>query len=155
MLKVIRKKESFAIEVNVEIQVLDVRTGIVEKTLHAHNLVTLAGRNLVRDFLNGLNPAYLTHFAIGTGTTAPTANDTALEAEVFRDQITKRTPGDGTLGIQYYLSSSAANGYTLSEAGLLNAASGGVLFARVTHTPIQKTSSKAITYSWTININAQ
>jgi len=96
-----RIRQTLIIDVNVKIEVIDVPTGRLIDVIHAHNLVTLAGRNLVRDFLNGLAPTHLTHFAVGTGATAPTANDTALEAEVFRDQITKRTPGSGTLGIQY------------------------------------------------------
>lgn len=144
----------FKIAVNVRIDVLDAQTGKVLYTEEYHNLVVKAGRNMVRDFLNGLAPAALSHFAIGTGTTAVNQNDTALQTEVFRDTITKRTPTDGKLQVKYFLASTAANGSSLAEAGILNAASGGTLFARVTHTAIAKTSSVAVVYTWDININA-
>lgn len=144
----------FNIAVNVRIDVLDASSGRTLYTEERHNLVVKAGRNLIRDFLNGLAPAALSHFAIGTGTTAPTQNDTTLQTEIFRDAVTKRVPTDGKLQVKYFLASTAGNGNSLSEAGLLNAASGGTLFARVTYTPIAKTSSIAIVYTWDVNINA-
>lgn len=55
----------------------------------------------------------------------------------------------------YYLGSGSANGNTLGEAGLFNAASGGTMFARVKLSPtIVKTSSIAVTFTWTINLGA-
>lgn len=151
----LRRKINIFLDVNVRIEIIESITGQILDVIECHNLVTLAGRNLVRDFLNSLSPSSLSHFAIGTGTTAPTANDTGLQTEIFRDIFTKRTSSSGKLQSQYYLASSALNGNTLAEAGLFNAASGGTLFARVTYPGISKNSSIAITYTWDININAQ
>jgi hypothetical protein len=119
-----------------------------------NNLVTLAGRNLVRDLLRGESTLELSHFAVGTGTAAAAATDTALGAEVHRDLITQTTVADGQLTERFYLPSTAANGSTLTEAGLFTAASGGTLYARVTHAGIAKTSSIAVSYDWVITIGA-
>ncbi len=155
MKKQIRRSDSIRLTSNVTIEICDAVTKRLLRREHYHNLVPLSGRNLVRDFLNGaVSVGTITHLAIGTGTAAPTANDTALQTEVFRDAVTKRTPDVGKLSIQYYLPSTAANGNTLTEAGLFNAANGGTLVARVTYQPIAKTASLVITYTWDILINA-
>ena len=115
----------------------------------AHNLAVTAGRNLIRDFLNGDAVTGLTHFALGTDGTAVTAADTALGAEVFRDVFTQTTKDAAKLTVKYYLDSSSANGNTLREAALLNAASGGTMYARVAlPDAIVKTTSLAYTFTW-------
>lgn len=150
-----RFREPLGIPVNVTIEIHDAITGRLLRREKQHNLVVLAGRNLVRDAINGAGGSYtLTHFAVGTGTAAPASTDTALGAEVWRDVVTKRTPDAGKLTIHYYLSSTAANGNALTEAGLFNAASGGTMFARVKYSAINKTASISVTYAWEININA-
>ena len=148
------KRDAIKLTTNVTIEVRNAASGRLLRTMRRHNLVTLAGRNLVRDLINGLPAGGVTHFAVGSGTAAPTANDTALAAEVFRDAVTKRTPDVGKLTVQYYLPSTAANGYSLAEAGLFTAAMGGTLIARVNYQPIAKTACLTVTYTWDISINA-
>lgn len=140
---------------NVHWHAYDVTTGDIVASGEAHNLVTSAGLNLVRDLLDGDSVAGITHFAVGTGTAAVTALDTALGSEVFRDNVTSRETTPQQLTVKYYLGSAEANGSALSEAGLANASSGGTLFARVLLTPvINKSSAIAVTFSWSINLGA-
>lgn len=135
--------------VNVYIDVWDADTGQLLDHQEIHNLAVTAGRNLLRDFLNGDAVTGLTHFAVGTGTNAVTAADTALQTEVFRDVITKKTKDAAKLTAQYYLASGSANGYTLAEAGLFNAATAGTMYARVKFaSTIAKTASIAVTFTW-------
>lgn len=121
-----------------------------------HNLVTAAGLNLLRDRLRGVTLVDpLTHFAVGTSNTAASSGQTALVAEVFRDVYTQVTLGTANIVIRYYLGPNDANGVTLNEAGLLNAASGGTLYARrVLTTPIVKTIDVAATFEWTLSFAA-
>jgi len=140
-------------KVNVDIVIWDVGKKQILRTEKVGNLAVLSGRNLLRDFLYGDAVSGLGRFALGTDGTAPTANDTALGTEVFRDQFTKVTKESGKLTAQYYLSSTSANGNTLQEAGAFaNGATdtpgSGTLYARVTFTPIAKTSSIAVTFTW-------
>lgn len=86
------------------------------------------------------------YVAIGTGTTAPAAGDTALGAEVFRKAVTSVSAGTnpGELLITLYLSSSDAVGDAITEVGVFAGASAsgtagsGVLMGRAlyshTHT---------------------
>ena len=120
-----------------------------------HNLTVDAGLNLIRDFLNGDAPTDLTHFAVGTGATPAAASDTALDTEVFRDSVTQRTKTAKTLTVTYYLATGDANSHTLREAGLVTAATGGTLFARaVLASPIVKTASLSVTFTWELSVAA-
>lgn len=134
--------------VNVRVAKFDLRTGRVREVVHRHNLAVLAGRNMIRDLLNGDTVAALSHFAVGTGTTAPASTDTTLGTEVFRDVFTKVTEADAKLTIQYFLGSQSANGNDLSEAGLFNDDTTGTMYARVTFPADAKTASEAWTFNW-------
>ena len=148
-----RMKERLAAKANVLVTVTDADGKIVDR-FQQHNLVVTAGRNLLRDLLNNTSPAGLTHVAIGTGTTAVNAAQTALVTEVFRDVITQRLTDVGQLTVTLYLSTSSANGSTLAEVGLFNASSSGTMYARVVlASTIAKTSAIAVTFTWTLTFS--
>ena len=147
--------EAVNLSANVAITVHDADTGAVLERQEAHNLVVNAGLNLIRDLLDGDAVAGITHFAVGTGSSAVAAGDTTLSTEVFRAAVTGRTSNAQQLVVTYYLASGSANGNTLTNAGLFNAAGSGTLFARVKFaSSIVKTASIAVTFTWTINLGA-
>lgn len=93
-----------------------------------------------------------THIAIGTGTTAVTASDTALETEIFptgsaRNEISA-TSRVATNKVKYQINIGAneANGYALTEYGLVDAATGGTLQNHLVHGAINKTASFELIY---------
>jgi hypothetical protein len=142
---------------NVHVQVRDAATGELLAEQTHRNLVVNAGLNLIRDFLDGDAPTAPSHFGYGTGTSAVAAGDTALQAQVgSRDILTSKTGTNAQQQVYtYYLGSATANGNTLGEAGIFNAASGGTMLCRVKLTPtIVKTASIAVTFTWTINLGA-
>ncbi|MBT9134884.1 MAG: hypothetical protein DDT38_01626 [Firmicutes bacterium] len=147
--------------VNVEIEVRDSATGALIRRETRHNLVTMTGRNLIRDLLHwtdapdGLRRSGLNFMALGTGAVAPVAANTALQTEVFRSTITQRIRTDGQTVYRLFLGSASANGHTLTEAGLFGdtatiTAGSGILYARVTFAGIVKTSAIAVTFAWTL-----
>ena len=149
--------ENITASVNVKIIVFE--NNKIVKVIEKHNLVVTLGKTLICDLLaktsgvTGLN-----YFAIGTGSTAVALTDTVLDNEVFRDTYTKVTVTSNNINVQYYLASGDANGNSLVEAGLFGddatgVADSGTLFARVTHSVINKTASVAVTYSWDITFN--
>lgn len=143
------------VSANVQVTVQDAATGAILAQQEHKNLVVSGGLNLIRDLLDGDSVAGLTHFAVGTGTTAVASSQTTLGNQVFRDTVTQRTSNAQQLVVSYYLASGSANSSTLSEAGLFNAASGGTMFARVLLSPvINKTAAVAVTFNWTINLGA-
>lgn len=141
---------------NVTICVLDAQTGRLLHRERGHNLVTVAGRNQIRDLLYAAGAGTpITHFAIGTGSTAVAAADTALVAEVQREEVSQFTAASQLLTIAYFLPSTDLNGQTLREAGLFNASAAGTMHARyVFATAISKTSSIAVTFTWELEWKA-
>ncbi len=76
------------------------------------------------------------YFAFGTGSTAPTADDTQLAAEVYRKQVTRISVDGGTVTSVVSLGAAEAN-YTLRELGVFcgpsasSAANSGLMISRV------------------------
>ncbi len=107
-----------------------IRNGVPELVLNISNTKTNAGIAAITDiFITGgtLAPTYV---AIGTGAKDPPAEATALITEQFRGAITAssetRSITDDTAR---YIDTLAINAtHSITEAGLLNASSGGDLF---------------------------
>ncbi|MEA3324404.1 MAG: hypothetical protein U9Q37_04610 [Euryarchaeota archaeon] len=115
--------------------------------------------NLLRDAIYGDSVTYPSYIAIGTGTTAATASDTAIETEVFpdganRSAISSRTkPAAKQVRLQMLVGAGEANGNDLTEVGALNAASSGTLTNRVVHTAISKDASFELKYQIQITLS--
>jgi hypothetical protein len=128
------------------------------REFRAANKVARSGVDLLIDLLNrpilGSNQAGrgVDYLAVGTGTTPPDFDDLTLQAEVFRKQITRRLPGDQLLTYKLFLDTLEANENTLTEAGLFNVGSGGSMFNRVVHLPINKDESVAVVYQCVLTI---
>ena len=91
-----------------------------------------------------------THLAIGTGTTAATATDTALETEVLpngaiRSAISSRTkPTPTSIRQQILIGVGEANGESITEIGASNAATGGTFQNRIVIPAVAKTAASQI-----------
>jgi len=151
------KKEKIEVGLvdNIKIVVKDIEGNILSEQV-GHNLVTNAGRNLIRDFLLSDRNKQPTNMAVGTGTTAAAVGDTALVTEVYRDSITLRTSEAYKATFQLFIPEDSANGNTLTEAGLFSVANGiSTLYARfIFASSIPKTSANSVTITWDITITA-
>lgn len=115
--------------------------------------LTTAGHNLFRDGAQGAVNPKITYAALGTSSTAPTANDTRLGAEIFRKKVTSytNTGATGETIISLYLAPGEVVGVNLAEVGFFggnsatNTANSGVLFARGLYSHI-KTNLESITF---------
>lgn len=127
-----------------DVELVHARTGFVKRRLRFRNIVTNGGLDYIcgSDNRNVQNVFAINGFvAVGTGATPPTVNDTQLEAEIartnnsggFNDQTTFEGAGDLRLynGLRRtrVFTESEANG-NLTELGMFNAASGGVMWNR-------------------------
>ena len=152
---IIVKWDKVAALANVAIKIIDAKSGHAVDQQEIRNLVVTAGLNLFRDGLTGsiTSPS---HLAVGTGNTVVSTSDTALDTEVFRDTVTSTdTTTDAQIIYKYFLPSGSANGNTLAEAGIFNAGAAGTMLARVVlASTIVKTSSIAVTFTWTITLTA-
>lgn len=118
-----------------------------ERTIH--NLITTVGRNaIVEQLVASPANAKPTHMAVGTGTTAAAAGDTALETELDRNALTSKTRSANVLTMVGDWAAGDGTG-AITEAGILNASSGGDLYARAVFSSISKGASDTLTITWT------
>lgn len=147
------------------------RAGNPLNTLRANNSIVLPGRDLVAKlFLNEpIDP--IRYIAVGTGSKKVEPNvDVQLQNEVFRKELKEvdinkdlmdvTTTDSAHTNRKIILSADLdfeepappENGqaYNLTEAGLFNAAAGGVMYNRVQFPGINKTSDFKLTLVWEI-----
>lgn len=121
------------------------------------NLVVTTGRYHIADQLSGLTAAAMSHMAIGTGTTAADATDTALETELDRNALTSKTQGTSTDAnkVTYICEWAAGDGTgAITEAGVFNSASAGTMLCRSVFAVKNKASGDSLTMTWVLTISA-
>lgn len=140
--------EDVKLKTNVHIELRD-KNGNLKSVRDVHNLVTTVGLNHIADQLSSSpGNAAMSHMAIGTGTTTPALANTALVTELDRNALTSRT--DSGAVITYVGTWAAGDGTgAITEAGIFNAASSGVLLARVTFSAVNKAAADTLTITWT------
>lgn len=127
--------------------------GLLKEVRETSNLVVTAGKNHIADQLSAApGQAAMSHMAIGTGSTAAAAGDTALGVEIDRNALTSRT--DATNVVTYVGTWAAGDGTNaaLREAGIFNAASSGTMLARVVYANIDKQAGDTLTITWTVTV---
>ena len=115
------------------------------------NLVVTAGKNYVADRIKN-NSTVMSHMAIGTGTAAAAAGNTALGSESARTALTSSTVTDNEI---VYVDTFAAGTGTgaITEAGIFNASSGGTMLCRTVFDVVNKGASDAMTITWTVTVS--
>lgn len=117
------------------------------------------GLNLLRNSMGTSDKGTITYVALGTSSTAPTANDHTLGNEVFRKKVTSYTNGaTGEILINMYLSPADAVGTNIAEVGFFggntatSTPNSGVLLARGLYAHNPKTALESIQFQldWTI-----
>jgi hypothetical protein len=137
---------------NVYIKVTEADGGV--RHIETHNLVVDTGLELIRDLLRAERSEMISYIGFGHGTTAPDHADTTLEDEHERRAFYPTYPpvaGVGTLTYSYTLTLVDGVMGTLSEIGLLTAATAGTLYARATFAGIAKTALNTIEVTWVLS----
>ncbi len=126
--------------------------GVVVETREVKNLVVDDGLEYIASRMKDTTATAMSHMAIGTGTTAAAAGDTALGSQAHRNALTSTTV---TANAVAYVASFAAGEGTgaITEAGILNAASGGSLLCRTVFSVVNKGASDSMTITWTVTIS--
>ena len=126
--------------------------GIEKDRRSVDNLVTTAGKVFIASRMDGTSSGVMSHMAVGTGGTAANIADTALGSESARVAEDSSTPASAT--IVYVATFPAGTGTAaLTEAGVLNASSGGTLLCRTVFSVINKGASDSLAINWTITIS--
>jgi len=120
------------------------------------NLVVNDGLYHIADQLSDQGEGAMSHMAVGTGTTAAAAGDTALETELDRNALTSTTQGSGASANQVaYVGDWAAGDGTgaLTEAGIFNQAGAGDILCRTVFSVKNKGAGDSMTLTWTITFS--
>lgn len=132
----------------VKIVVYD-KNGNVKDVREFDNLIVDVGKTEVANLIGGVGGAPFQYIAIGAGTNPPAATDTALQSEVARQQSTN-TVNNNVLTLQATFNFTAAA--TITESGIFNAATGGVMLARQTFNAINVNAGDSLQVTWQITI---
>ena len=135
---------------SVRIEIRDAVSGALIEQRTVPNLVVDTGRAQLARGVSGVHQSAPTHFAVGTDEAEPDLSQTTLVHEVFRATMTQRTAAGVSAEFRYFMPSQVANGHTLKECGLFNAATGGTMFARAIYSEVVKTVSVTVLFVWTI-----
>ena len=132
------------------------KTGRVRRYLE-RNLIVTVGKNHIADQLSDAGEASMSHMALGTGTTAAVIGNTTLETELDRNALTSKTQGSGGAENQVAYSAEWAAGDAtgaITEAGIFNSASAGVMLARSVFAVKNKGATDSLSIVWTLTISA-
>lgn len=121
------------------------------KVIEEHdNLIVTVGKNHIASRL-GSTATAMGWIAVGSGTNAPAAGDTALQTEITRKACSVNV---STNTVQFSVTLNPGEGTgAISEAGILNAASVGTLLSRVTFAVKNKEAADSLGITWTITIS--
>lgn len=127
------------------------RNGELLETRELRNLVVDVGKEAMAKRFCGVSENPFQYIAVGTGTTAPAASDTALESEITDGGLARAQDSDpvvnsnvAELEVVYNVTAS----YAVTESGVFNAGSGGVMAARVTFDPLNVQDGDTLTIKW-------
>jgi hypothetical protein len=122
--------------------------GQVKDKCEVHNLVVDTGKTFIAGRMTGTVTA-MSHMALGTGSVAAAAADTALGAEAGRVTLTSAS---STGAVATYAASFPAGTATgaITEAGIFNAATDGSMLCRTVFAVVNKAAADAMSITWQV-----
>lgn len=145
------KKDTSKVTGMVNVVVRD-EDGAIKQEFTVPNLVVDTGLDYIASRMESASDTVMSHMAVGTGTTAADAADTALETEAARVALTSSTVTDNAVAYVATFSAGTGTG-ALTEAAILNAGSGGTMLCRTVFSVINKGASDSMTVTWTVTIS--
>ena len=126
--------------------------GNIKEIRQAKNLVVSVGKTYIASRIVGTASNIMTHMAIGTSTSTPTAGDTQLGTEAGR--VTLASGSNTSNAITYTATFPAGTGTgAITEAAVLNASSGGTMLCRTTFPVVNKAAGDSIAVTWVVTIS--
>lgn len=133
-----------------KVQIFD-KTGALKEERELKNLVVTTGKTFIAARMVG-TPTAMSNMAVGSGSTAASASDTALGAELGRVALTSAT--SATTVVTYVATFGAGVGTgSVTEAGIFNASSSGTMLCRTVFSVINKGADDAMSVTWQITVS--
>ena len=147
------EKDKFGVRGDVQIILRD-KDGNIKEEQNVRNLVVDTGYDFICDVIgNTTQPGDMHWTAIGEGIVDPAGADITLGSELVR--VTNQyahTPGTKEFTMTASYGAGTGTG-SITESGLINAASDGTLFNRVKFAVITKGASDTLQIVWTIQLS--
>jgi len=123
-----------------------------ETVQEVDNLVVTDGKGYVASRMKDTAADVMSHMAIGSGSTAAAAGNSALGNQLGRVALT--STGLSGAVVTYTATFPAGTGTgAVTEAGILNAASSGTLLCRTVCSVVNKGASDSMTITWTVTVS--
>jgi hypothetical protein len=123
-----------------------------ETVQEVNNLVVTDGKEYVASRMKDATATAMSHMAIGSGSTAAAAGNSALGSELGRVALTSTTVSGAV--VTYVATFPAGTGTgAVTEAGILNASSSGDLLCRTVFSVVNKGASDSMTITWTVTVS--
>ena len=127
------------------------KDGVVKDRREIKNLVVTGGKEFIAARMVG-TPTEMSHMAVGAGTTAAVVGNTALESELGRVALASDTATGAV--VTYTASFPPATGTgAVTEAGILNAGTGGTMLCRTVFSVVNKGVDDAMSITWQITVS--
>lgn len=117
------------------------------------NLVVTAGLGYIASRMKDATATAMSHMALGSGTAAAAAGNTALGTELGRVALTSTTVTGSQVQYVATFGAGTATG-AVTEAGIFNAASGGTMMCRTVFSVVNKDAGDTMSITWTVTLAA-
>jgi hypothetical protein len=125
--------------------------GSIKETQEIPNLVVADGKAFVASRMAGTSAGVMSHMAIGTTNTTPSASNQTLSAEVARVALTSATAtNNDVVYIATFDAETPSSNVGVVEAAIFNQASGGTMLCRTVFSIINKASTDSLSITWTV-----
>ncbi len=125
------------------------------ETVYKDNLIVNVGFDFIADAIgkSASRPSVMGYIALGTGTTAAAATQSALVTEIDRNAATyAHTAGTKTFTFTADFLAGDATG-AITEAGVFNAATAGIMVDRVVFPVVNKGADDSLTAVFTFTMS--
>lgn len=127
--------------------------GNVKDDLTVDNLVVTTGLGFIASRMRDATATAMSHMAIGSGTAAAAAGNTALGTELGRVALTSTTVTANAVAYVATFGPGTGTG-AVTEAGIFNAGTSGTMLCRTVFSVVNKEAGDTMSITWTVTIGA-
>ena len=125
--------------------------GTIKDRREIKNLVVTTGKEFIAARMVGV-PTAMSHMAVGAGTAAAAAGDTALGSELGRVTLASNSAAGAVVTYTATFPAGTGTG-AVTEAGVLNAGTGGTMLCRTVFAVVNKGADDAMSITWQITVS--
>ncbi len=146
-------ENKLSVEGRLSVVLLDAQ-GKVKQSQDIPNLVVNSGLAFIASRMKDTTDAAMSHMAVGSGSTAAAAGNTALGSQIgSRVSLTSTTVTANAVAYVATFSAGTGTG-AITEAGIFNASTSGTMLCRTVFDVVNKGADDTLQITWTITLNA-